>query len=637
MMPDQNQKIITNRFFPLPQDYDTLTKEGQREARKAVLRDQSTPEKFVQAWSLFRNLYLRPLGNFFYKKGFVASPPFHYEMMDAMGKALNTKHYGLVARAAPRGFGKSVILKEVALLLTLTRPYFIVTFCQSTEKLLAQRFDDLIEQFLENPLILEDFGLQRRKRGTGLWSHSCLRLVNGATIYGYSVIGKKRGGRPHLFLLDDPENDPENEAIEAQQLMLEKFERIMFRQILPMLEKGSAVYWMGTLIHRRSFLYFACLSDDKRFSHWDRRVYDAIVEDPNTNKVEALWPNKESLKDLALQEEILGHDAFMAEMRNQPMAGTERLFKISPHANEYQVDGELRVPDDPFTYTQKVHWFERRLTNSLLTDEQITPEGISNLYTEQCKPYNEVIAPMFRAITFDYASGLHSYNDYSCIAVWGLDRTNTLWVLDMWMGRARDAQLEESIFDYGLKWRVRYIGIEAVSIQTSFADHARDRIEQRTMSLDWKPRVIPIHYPANVSKGTRISGMEWRFRRGRIKYPSHLSHVWPFNELYIQTRDFTKDLALLRRDDGVETVSMHQYMIKQRPPAEIAQRITNPIKMPVSQRIREQVAVAPGMMPLQGINPDMLSPEDFDLLINQNYDKLEKDKHSRIHRPIVFG
>ena len=39
----------SNPYHPLPSDYGQLTKVGQKEARVSIIRDQSTPEKLVDA------------------------------------------------------------------------------------------------------------------------------------------------------------------------------------------------------------------------------------------------------------------------------------------------------------------------------------------------------------------------------------------------------------------------------------------------------------------------------------------------------------------------------------------------------------------------------------------------------------
>ena len=70
-----------NPWYPLPDNYDILPPDMQKQARLGVVMDQSTPDKLVQAWELFRSLYLKPQpapgAPLFYKGKWEESPDFH--------------------------------------------------------------------------------------------------------------------------------------------------------------------------------------------------------------------------------------------------------------------------------------------------------------------------------------------------------------------------------------------------------------------------------------------------------------------------------------------------------------------------------------------------------------------------------
>lgn len=188
-----------NQYFPLPADYDSLSLEAQKEARLAVLHNQSTPMNLVLAWDFFRKCYLAGAGRLFYKNSFEESPEFHAQMIYNLGQ------YARNAQAAPRGSAKSTVIGlEAPMLLALTRPHYEISLGLATDRQVEGRFDKLIQQFVENELILQDFGEVKPPRGQKIWNHHQLSLKNGATINGLSVMGKKRGGRPRLFILDDP-------------------------------------------------------------------------------------------------------------------------------------------------------------------------------------------------------------------------------------------------------------------------------------------------------------------------------------------------------------------------------------------------------------------------------------------------
>jgi len=618
----------TNVYYPLPCDYAELTMAGQKEARIATLMDQDTPTKFVERWQLFRKLYLTTVGEQFYRGGFQESPVFHSEMVYDLAA------YGRNAVGAPRGSAKSMVIgTEAPLFISLTRPYYPIMLGLATDRLVEGRFDKLNEQFTENKYIIDDFGRMKPKRGRAIWNRHSLTLTNGASINGLSIMGKKRGGRPQLFILDDVENDPDSESQESSQILLEKFERILFRQVIPMLEHGSAIYWIGTLINRRSFLYHATCMDDSRFAQWNRRVYKAITYDATgKSKVKVLWETKWPAAVLEARREEIGDSAFHAEYLNDPVSDTERVLVIDPRRNEYTVDGEIDM-QNPLAATNKVHWFDRVVK----TGEETKP-----IFEEQEKPFSELVQPMYRIATFDYASGLNKFNDFSCLGIFGFDHEGTLWILDMWMGRAKESTLLKVIYEKSRLWQVRIIGIETASVQISFKEAVDDYVQQQAENTNerWRARVYPVKYPANTSKSQRIAGLEWRFRPGRIKYPGHLSGTYPFDHLYMQTADFTPDLALLVKDDAIDTVAMTQYVIKTKgTQTHVIEEVPN-----LRKRIISGKSLVPGLPLLSGVSNNELSALDIEDLIDKKLKSVmidrSRDGHRdryNIRRPAVRG
>uniref|UniRef100_A0A6M3KDZ6 Putative terminase n=1 Tax=viral metagenome TaxID=1070528 RepID=A0A6M3KDZ6_9ZZZZ len=413
-------------------------------------------------------------------------------------------------------------------------------------------------------------------------------------------MGKKRGGRPRLFILDDPENDPDSDSQAAAQNVIERFEMILFRQIIPMLESGSSIFWIGTLINRRSFLYHATTSDDPRFDFWNRKVLKAIAYDKDDQeKVYVLWPEKWPKEVLEARKEEIGPSAFASEYCNEPVSEQDRVLVIDPRKNEYTVEGEFDW-NNPLAHTGLIKWSERFM------------EPGRRVYKDYEKPFREMVLPMYRILLFDYGSGLSQYNDYSCLGIIGFDTSNIMWILDLWLGRAKDATLLRLIYEKGLAWRVRVLGIEAVSIQVSFAEAVREYVEEQEGKINssWRPRVFPITYPAKVTKSQRIMGLEWRFRPGKIKYPAHLAGKWPFDQAYQQTEDFTPDLALLPHDDVIDMLSMNQYVVKTR-----GGIFTKEKGRPsLLERIRRNLPIIRGTPLLSGVSSQEITGEMLDVL-----------------------
>ncbi len=590
-----------NPWYPLPSNYELLSSEAQKKARITALTRQNSPLEFVAAWDLFRRLYLMTTEPGFFYHNFTMSPPFHYEAICDLGR------YARNILAAPRGFAKSVVVgTELPLFLLLTRPHIRIVLCLATDKLIEGRFDTIIKQIEQNPGILEDFGVQKSRRGAGIWNRHHIQLKNGSKMEGFSVTGRKRGARPDLFLLDDPEFDPEN--IHSSSEMREKFETLLFRQVIPMLEHGSAIFWIGTIIHKRSFLAHSLFGEDSRFSFWNRKVLEAWKPDPeNPDKKKVLWDGKWSQRILQARKEEIGAAAFASEYLNTPQSEEDRMFTVDPLKNEYRIEQPLAT-EHPLDSSHKVSWHS-------YTKEE-------DKWVPQEETSGTLFSQMFRVIVVDIARGLSQHNDYSCVEVLGFDKNNCMWVLDMWMGRVKEPILLNIIYKMGLRWRVRLVGIESVALQIQVVDSMNTLLDERSDSgVGWRPRVVPIKYAGSgkpQQKAERIAALGWRFDSGKVKYPGHLKQMWPWNELYSQTEDFTYDLAMLRFDDAIDTLAMSAYVIH----GKGVQGPQQPRDPSLEQRIKDGDLMVAGAVPLlSGLNANQMSGEVLDALVDRAYSR----------------
>lgn len=599
-----------NRFHPLPADYGSLTKSGQKEARIAVVTNQSTPDKLVDAWIVLRNLYLRPREEAFYSGGFRSSPNFHYAMIRDLGTHARN------AQAAPRGFGKSVVMGiEVPLLLSIGRPYYSIAIAMSTDKLIEGRFDRLSIELTENKWIREDFGVLRPKRGGAIWNKHHMHLTNGSVIEGFSIMGRKRGARPRLFIMDDPEFDSDitGGSSGSQYIITEKYEQILFRQIIPMLVKGSGLFWVGTMINRRCLLYRACEEDDPRFKNWMRRVYAAENSTRTKSLWEAAWP-KDFLK---AREAEMGTSAYSTEYLNRPLTDETKLFHIDPEFNEYNLPEYCEMPPEEtklMLHTKReIEWNEHvkvRDANNTLNFETLNKK----------EPGRDVFSQMYRVAIVDPASGLTGKHDYRGVGILAYDHNNCLWILDMWLGRVKDSKFYPILYNMSKSWQVRVIGIESFGQQGSLVDSFSEYVDDFTNKLmttqegipsGWVPRVVPIKPPQRLDKGSRIAELEWRFQSGKIKYPAHRANEWPISALYEQTENFTKDLALLRFDDAIDIVGLSNYLLhtKGRAGAQA------PVKKTLLERIKTNEPLVPGVPLLSGVNINELTKEEINQLL----------------------
>ena len=602
-------------FWPLPADYESLTKDGQQKARVTTLRKQNTPMEFVTAWDLFRRLYLLTTDPGFFYHDFYPSPPFHYEAIYDCAK------YARNIMAAPRGFAKSIVIgTELPLFLLLTRPHYRIVLSLATDKMIEARFDSLMTQLTENNFILHDFGQLKPKRGDAIWNRHHIQLTTGSMMQGFSIMGRKRGARPDMFILDDPEYDESSDSEESSQLLREKFEVFLFRQTIPMLEKNSSIFWIGTMIGRRSFLYHACFGEDKRFNFWNRKVFQSTSPDlVNPSKVQVLWDGKWDAQTLAIRKLEMGNSAFQAEFQNDPTSVEERTLKIDRLKNEYLIED---FEDETYK-------------NNPLESPVIMQAHKFNPTTKQWDlykvPAKDFYKQLYRIITFDPARGLGLHNDYSCITVMGFDKENCLWLLDMWMGRAKESVLLNTIYKLGIKWQPRVLGIESIAMQIQIVDSMKILLEERR-SGGWQPKVMPVDYTKSTKRRTkadRIATLEWRFNAGKVKYPNHLKDKWPFRELYSQTLDFTYDMALLRFDDAIDSVAMAHYVVHSRG----IQSFPSTRETTLADKIRAGQLTEHGVPILSGINAEEIDRETLQVIIDSRF-KAGEDGHGR-ERPLT--
>jgi hypothetical protein len=594
-----------NPYWPLPPDYPELMPEYQLKARRNVLDlAAETPEDLVLAWAFFREYYLRPKSSGWYKR-WKPSPPGHYALINDLGG------FPRNAWGAPRSFAKSTIANEGAMVLSLALPHFSTLTLRATDKMARKNMEKLKFQFENNGRLVDDFGKLRPVRGDRTWSTERLVLPNGSTLDGNSIGSHRlRGERPDLLLLDDPEWDEEEENSDRKIQLMEDFEVLLFKVLMPMLDEGTSIAWIGTLLTRKSFLYHLLKGDDQRFDYWNKRLYSVIGDDGSL-----LWEEKWDQKTLAARRAMYGEAAFQSEMMNNPGSGSEKQFLVHPELNTYAVHGVPEKEQSPLQSTVPLHFHEayRKDDGSMGLQEQVFPFG-------------EFVSRMYRLITVDYAPTISPASDFSCVMVQGFDNQDTQWVLDVFLDKVRQDDLIRKVWELAAKWQCHYIGVEAVSIQKDLANRTRSDLALLSAGTGYVPRVIDIRYPAKMSKSERISGLAWRFNQYRLKLPSHRRQEFGVQQLWHQCSNFTPDLSLLRHDDAVDTLAMHQYVLRRKGSEQPeGPRISDPIKLIEEGHLYDEA----GISLLSGINASDLTREAYMKLRDRYADEVEESEENQ--------
>lgn len=587
-----------NPYFHLnlPYDYAELSPQSRKLARLNGLLLQKTPDHFVRAWNLFRTHYLAQLPDGVFYKGMIDSPKCHFDAVRDLAA------YQLNAWAFPRGSGKSTVLgQEIPMLMALTRTNFDELLILAKEKMVQKRFSRFMFQFEENKFITSDFGGMKPPRGAKVWNHHLMQFMNGSSMMGMPVEGKMLGERPDLILPDDPEHDKAMVTNPNPSLLLEAFERLLFGTLMPMMREGSCLGWIGTLLDMRSFLYYVMHSNDPKFNYWNRRVLAGMDEDGSS-----IWPERWSAEDLQELRKMWGEDYFQTHMQNRPGGRSKAVLKMHQEFCQYTVEDE----DDAFG----VKPFESRAKLVTMRPTVRDPEHNDEYSSERTeRPYGEVVGSMYRMMTVDFAFTTGRRSDFSCCHVMGFENSSvfkdTLWSLDMWLGKRSPAEFIQVVLAMAAKWKVRLIAVEAVGIQQQLVDQIAAGVDIPGYSSNWKPQVVALRFPSNLDKGQRIAGLEWRFNKFRVKLPAHRRDAWPYRELYRQIENFTVDLKRLTHDDAIDTLAMHQFV--GRPRAGGMGDPGEPDMSPVAHLKRGEFTDKAGIPYICGLSPEEVPLEDL--------------------------
>lgn len=543
-----------NPNWPLPSDYSDpgMTDEGRRLARVNACLMQHDPKLAVQSWLYFCQQYLMPDEEAGFDPGFYYPPvrPFgfiHPLIIEAI------ESHPRSAIGAPRGCAKTSTVQSYCLFKIMTQRLFRIRVYKSTEDGIMEDVRVIRDQIEANPRIISDFGDIVPGRNEGIWSHHYLRTKTGVMFAGRSIGAQRlRGGRFDLGILDDPEYDPDNplQSDEAVRRLAHKLKVV----IMPMFEPGQGHFChLGTPIHAKSLLNTILASDaqmpDRDSAFSDKLWYKINIpakylrekSDGSTEVVRA-W-SKFSDAFLDDQRDVLGESGFGSEYGGQPRSAEETPFNLRPSEHEYTTDADMSVDlqTDPLRCEAPITYHECA---------GMRPLKLAKRTVRWC----DLVQPMYRFLTVDYAYTANIRSDWSVIHVMGSDARGDLWSLDMGRWHCKFPQLVDKIWEWAIRWRVAAIGVEAYPVQEAYYEQVAAFGDQVVSKLGYVPQLIPIKPP--IHKGTRILRLDYRFERGRLKLPAWRRYTQPYYALYEQIRLFTEDLGNLNHDDELDTLSM---------------------------------------------------------------------------------
>lgn len=596
-----------NPYWPLPADYWELDDEGQRLARVNAASLSGTPELEAAGWHFFRENYLVPRGPAWYRTGFSPSPPSHYKWV------MDWHRYDLLVHAAPRGTCKTTVNLEDILRKLITVPYWECALFLATQAFCGDRLGRLMGELENNEYILRDFGNLKARRGSGVWNRgSRMDLSNGSSCRAIPITGASLGVRPSgLIVLDDVEKS--DDLVQTPSDLRENFEQFFFNAVYPMARSPGfsiPIRIIGTLYNRRMFIYWLYTTDDPRIKEfWQRTLMNVI--DLDWSVMGAEWQEQEKRR--------LGIAAYNAQYMNDPGTAADRVLQVHPELCTYWLeDVDDAAYNDPFNSraTCVTHTL-KGVRKSADGEELPVPEM-------QHRSWVDVIGGMRRFITVDSSRTTTPTSDYSVVHVMGFENSHehrdTLYSLDIWIGRVRPEELLRQVYLMALKWNVNLIGVEAYPVLAEFYERVRDNLPGMFGRNEAIPRVIPLKFPPRVQKEDKIMQMEWRFRHYRVKLPVDRRGEPGYRRLFYEVENFTEDMALLDHDDAIDTLAMHQAIGKQHQSA--APDVYTPVNL--IEEMKKGEGSVLGVPAMSGINAADLTNEDLYALLNQRYDEAEE-------------
>lgn len=586
----QSQVIPIETPSGLPNDYHSLTREGQRKARingcRQWLIDTADREyraaNLIKSTWLFDKLYLQPREDYdcgFYDMEPLPTPEMHWHLSRLWAM------YRTSVSIAPRGSAKSTHGRKDSLMRLVTSPAYSFVYATSTHDNAKFHGQVCREQCYDNDDVNKDWGPEynvealKPVRGDKPTGVEHFYLNNGSHSRQVSVESRLRGIRPRRFRLDDPEYDAKGST--NMEAIREYMDQFLTKVVLPMVaRRDCGADWTATFVSKKHYAWAAMdtfvdpatnteRAVDERFNYWARLTIPAAERDPDTGKLRSCWPEmwpvddeeKERLKisDALSLEEIekrIGGAAFRGEYMADPGAADDSFFILD--TNPYGNHAWWIEESDP-AYTEG---------NYLISDAKICYRTLNNGVESITKvPIRDFVTRNRLFCTVDTAYTENATSDRRCVMLMAITANNELFVLDAWSHRKKDAILIEEAFRICKLWRCPLIYVESVKdsrhVYHRFVDATRTRM-QDLMDLPHDMVVKQLNV-GMAAKETKIASLDLRFENNLIKLPILYKDKNPaLLRLIAQINEFSPQIkdGGLQHDDEIDCVSMSLFVLK---------------------------------------------------------------------------
>jgi len=344
----------------------------------------------------------------------------------------------------------------------------------------------------------------------GAWASTNIVCKNGARLTGKGFGSSVRGAHPYWIIVDDGLKDNVIYSSLQRQKSIDYFHSVIMNMVVP----GGQVVVVGTPFHAND-LY----GDLKKKKGWFVIEYPAIF--PN-GKV--LWPQRFSFQDLMEMRDTQGNIIFSRENLCRPIVSDSSIFPLFI------------------------------LRNSLIRMDAYILVANRDDYP---KKFDKVVAGC------DFALSSNTGSDYLSYAIFGVDESNEMWLLNLIIDRGKTyAEQMQILKSINVRYRPNVMVFESNVFQQIFTDEA---------TRQGLP-VVPHNTGTeknDLSKGW--PGLAILFEQGKIHIPNSTADKRTQD---IKDMIFDQFSSVAFTDHGLQSVGSHDDICSSFWLAELGRNIT---------------------------------------------------------------
>jgi predicted phage terminase large subunit-like protein len=470
------------------------------------------------------------------------SPPFHYEMAELIGEAINDKtRNSFVAIVAPRSHAKSVLGTVItALYIACYGIHNYVVIIGNRQEGAKQLLAMIKYELMNNEELRRDFGDLYNKSA---WSMMEVITSTGVKIQaagsGDALRGLNHLGSRPWILMDDIEKDPDVNSADYRDKMQDWFNSVVVPLGSPS-PGGTKIIWVGTILHVDSVLN-RIMKNDTRFK---TKRFAAIRTFPERMDLWDEWTDILNSRDYG--------DADNPDQAAE-IAGRKAREFYEANREEMERGADVLWPKRMSLYDLMV----LRATNRLafLKEYQGDPRDESTVLFGQFTYYDlSEINPddleYYGAV--DPSLGKNDKSDNSAIVTIGRHKkTGIIYVIDCDAKRRSPDKIIEDVIEKARRFNYRQFAVETIQFQHLFMTDLAKRSAIEGVYLPIR-EIKP-----NSDKWLRIAALEPLVTGGFIRFAKQQ------RELIAELEEVGSDGSLPRNDDRADALEAAMSLIRQ--------------------------------------------------------------------------